>query len=323
MAVLLKPSWIKPSSILFASEIPPDQGSFAFALAQAVEYGAKFILFHAYDMQAVPASGVSKGVPYDGAAVAKAVVEHLEPLAQRVKAAGVACETVVRFGLQADQILNFLREREGERQIDRIVMGTQSLGAIGGLLVGSAAEAVLRNARTPAFVVGPEAGDADYCNFSVRTVLCGISFYKTNSMLACFAAELAAERNARLVLHHVIRPQESAVTLESRTIDQIKNDLVSLIPDELQSRIAVEAIVALGDPTEELLYQSRDQEANLIVLGAQSATTFAAMSRHGVAHKVLAHAHCPVMTLPQMVSASSGSKVEKFYPTEIFLSGVF
>ena len=75
MAVLLKPSWIKPSSILFASEIPPDQGSFAFALAQAVEYGAKFILFHAYDMQAVPASGVPNGVPYDGSAVAKAVIE--------------------------------------------------------------------------------------------------------------------------------------------------------------------------------------------------------------------------------------------------------
>jgi len=157
----------------------------------------------------------------------------------------------------------------------------------------------------------------------VRTVLCGISFYKTNSMLARFAAELAAERSARLVLLHVIRPQECAGALEARTIDQIKDELVSLIPDELQSRIAVEAIVALGDPTEELLYQSRAQQADLIVLGAQSATTFAAMSRHGVAHKVLAHARCPVMTLPQMAPATSGAKAEKFHPSEIFLAGIF
>lgn len=129
-------------------------------------------------------------------------------------------------GLPADQILTFLRERE----IDRIIMGTHSLGTIGRLLVGSAAEAVLRNARTPVFVVGPEVGDASYCNFSVRTVLCGISFYKTSSMLACFAAELAAEHNARLVLQHVIQPQERAEMLSGRTIEQIEAELVSLIP---------------------------------------------------------------------------------------------
>jgi len=137
--------------------------------------------------------------------------------------------------------------------------------------VGSAAEAVLRNARTPVFIVGPEVGDASYCNFSVRTILCGISLYKTSAMLAGFAAELAAEHNARLVLQHVIRPQERAELLAGRTIDQIEDELVSLIPAELQSRIAVEPIVAPGDPTEELLYQSRAQQADLIVLGAQGA----------------------------------------------------
>ena len=319
MAAQFKPGWIKPSTILFASEIPANQESFEFALAQAVEYGAKFILFHAYDMLLVSTSEISSIVSYDGAAVAQAEIEHLEPLAQRVRDAGVECETVVRPGLPADQILTFLRERE----IDRVIMGTHSLGTIGRLLVGSAAEAVLRNARTPVFIVGPEVGDANYCNFSVRTILCGISLYKTSAMLAGFAAELAAEHNARLVLQHVIRPQERAELLAGRTIDQIEDELVSLIPAELQSRIAVEPIVAPGDPTEELLYQSRAQQADLIVLGAQGATTFAAMTRHGVTYKVLAHAHCPVMTLPQMVPAASGAKVEKAHLAEVFLAGVF
>jgi nucleotide-binding universal stress UspA family protein len=82
-------------------------------------------------------------------------IEHLEPLAQRVRDAGVECETVVRPGLAADQILTFLRERE----IDRIVMGTHSPGPIGKLLVGSVAEAVLRNAKVPVFIVGPEVVD--------------------------------------------------------------------------------------------------------------------------------------------------------------------
>jgi len=319
VATLFKPGWIKPSIILFASEIPANQESFAFALAQAVEYRAKFILFHAYDMLVASASEISGFVPYDGAAVAKAVIEHLEPLAQRVRDAGVECETVVRPGLPADQILTFLRERE----TDRVIMGAHSLGTIGRLLVGSAAEAVLRNARTPVFIVGPEVGDASYCNFSVRTILCGISFFKTSAMLAGFAAELAAEHNARLVLQHVIRPQERAEVLAGRTVDQIEDELVSLIPAELRGRIAVEPIVVPGEPTEELLYQSRAQQADLIVLGAQSATAFAAIERQGVTYKVLAHAHCPVMTLPQLTLVHSGAKVEKAHSAEVYLAGVF
>ena len=35
MAALLKPGWSKPSTILFASEIPVNLKAFAFALAQA------------------------------------------------------------------------------------------------------------------------------------------------------------------------------------------------------------------------------------------------------------------------------------------------
>ena len=66
-----------------------------------------------------------------------------------------------------------------------------------------------------------------------------------------------------------------------------------------------------GDPTEELLYQSRAQQADLIVLGAQGASAFAAITRHGVVYKVLAHAHCPVITLSPVVLAECGSKSEK------------
>ena len=78
-----------------------------------------------------------------------------------------------------------------------------------------------------------------------------------------------------------------------------------------------------GDPTEELLYQSRAQQADLIVLGAQGASAFAAITRHGVVYKVLAHAHCPVITLSPVVLAECGSKSEKAHPAEAYMAGVF
>lgn len=140
---------------------------------------------------------------------------------------------------------------------------------------------------------------------------------------ARFAADLAAQHHARLILQHVIRPQERRQILAGRNIDQIEGDLLELIPHDVQVKIEVQAIVVPGDPTEELLYQARAQQADLIVLGAHGASAFAAITRHGVVYKVLAHSHCPVMTLSPAVLAAAGAKGEAVSSAETFLAGVF
>ncbi|HEX4286068.1 MAG TPA: universal stress protein [Terracidiphilus sp.] len=319
MAVSLKPGWSKPSTILFASEIPANQKALSFALAQAKEFGANLILFHAYDTMVVAASETSGIRYYDYAAAARAEIEHLEPLAEQIRAQGVPCELVVRPGLPADQILAFIRERA----IDRIVMGTHSPGPVGKLLVGSVAEAVLRSARIPVCIIGPDVVDGKYRNYGTETILCAVSLNQSSDMVARFAAELAARHHARLVLQHVIKPQERAEVLASRTIEDLETELLSLIPERLHRKIAVQAIVVPGDPTEELLYQARSQQADLVVLGAHGASAFAAIARSGVVYKVLAHAHCPVITLSPALMADCGFTAVKEHRAEVFLAGVF
>ena len=49
MTPLTNHRWSVPQTILFATEIPPNEQVFAFALAQAKNAHAKLILFHAYD----------------------------------------------------------------------------------------------------------------------------------------------------------------------------------------------------------------------------------------------------------------------------------
>ncbi|HEY2859720.1 MAG TPA: universal stress protein [Terracidiphilus sp.] len=319
MATVLKPEWSKPSTILFASEIPSSEKAFAFAQAQALEFGSDLIIFHAYDTLVISASETSGVRYYDYAAAAQAEMQRLEPLAERARAAGIRCEIVVRPGLAADQILSYARER----QIDRILMGTHSPGPIGKLLVGSVAEAVLRTSPVPVFIVGPEVVDGTPRNFATRTILCAVSLLDTSVVVAAFAAELAAHHNARLILQHVIRPQERREVLAGRSIDQIESDLLKLVPAPLQEKIEVQAIVVPGDPTEELLYQGRAQQADLIVLGAHGATAFAAVTRHGIVYKVLAHSECPVLTLSPAVLATSGATGDKASSAETFLAGVF
>ena len=213
MAAMLKTGWIRPTTILFASEIPANEKAFEFALAQAVEFNAQLILFHAYDTLVVAASEPAGIRYYDSAAAARAEKLHLEPLAARARAQGVVCEVLVRPGLPADEILAYTQERK----IDRIVMGTHSPGPIGKLLVGSVAEAVLRSAAMPVFIVGPAAVNGTYRNFATRTILCAIRLNEFGSTVAEFAANAAVQHKARLILQHVITPQERNDVLADRS----------------------------------------------------------------------------------------------------------
>jgi nucleotide-binding universal stress UspA family protein len=319
MAAVLKPGWTKPSTILFATEIPPNEKAFSFALATAREFGSDLIILHAYDTLIVAASESSGIRYYDYAAAARSEKHHIEPLALRVREAALKCEVVVRPGLPADEILAFTRER----QIDRIVMGTHSPGPIGKLLVGSVAEAVLRTATSPVFIIGPEVVDAAYRSFATRTILCAVSLHEASPVIAAFAAELASQHGARLILQHVIRPQDRAEFLAGRSLDEVEAGMIALVPRHSQGQIAIQTIVVPGDPTEELLYQSRAQQADLIVLGAQGASAFAAITRHGVVYKTLAHTHCPVITLSPVVLAECGSTAENPRPAEAYMAGVF
>jgi nucleotide-binding universal stress UspA family protein len=319
MGVAMTPGWSKPSTILFASEIPANEKALSFAVAQAREFGANLILFHAYDTMVVAASETAGIRYYDYAAAARAEIQHLEPLAQKIREQGVTCEISVRPGLAADQILTFLRER----RVDRIVMGTHSPGPVGKLLVGSVAEAVLRTAKIPVCIVGPEVVDGKYSDYAIGTILCAVSMNESSPAVATFAAEMALNHNTRLVLQHVIRPQDRAEALSKDTVDDLEEDMLALIPEKMRRQISCQAIAGPGDPTEELLYQARAQQADLIVMGAQGASAFAAIARAGVVYKVLAHAHCPVITLSPALLADCGVKQIKEHRAELFLAGVF
>jgi nucleotide-binding universal stress UspA family protein len=315
---IIKPGWSKPSTILFASEFPANEKAFAFALAQAAEFGSDLVIFHVYDSIDITAQEASANPP-GVYAQARDKKQYFEPLAQRAVNLGVHCNIVVRSGQAAEQILAFLRERK----IDHVVMGTHSPGPIGKLLVGSVAEEVLRNSPVPVNIVGPNVIEGAYRHISARTILCSVGVPKSSRVVAQFAAELAARHKASLILQHVIPPQERDEILAGRTLGQIETELPSLVPPSLQHKVVVRTRAVLGDPTEELLYQGRAQHANLIVMGAQGVSRFAAITRAGIVYKVLAFSQCPVLTLSPVVLAECGASQEQPRSSELCMAGVF
>jgi nucleotide-binding universal stress UspA family protein len=320
MFAAIESGWSQPATILFASELPVNEKAFAVALAEAAKFNSDLILFHAYDSSDTKASQGS-GISCCDYARARAEKQYFEPLAQRAGNLGLHCKIVVRPGAAAEQILAYLHEQK----IDLIIMGAHAPGPIGKLLVSATTETVLRKASVPVSVVGPEVAESSYRNCAAYTILCSVDAHESSRVVAELASELAAQYNAHLILQHVLPPQECDDLLAGRNIGQIAAELPSLVPLRLRNQIKLRTRAVVGDPTEELLYQSRSQHANLIVLGAHGASRFAAITRAGVVYKVLAYANCPVITLSPAVLAKCdvGLIEAQLRPSEACLAGVF
>jgi nucleotide-binding universal stress UspA family protein len=75
--------------------------------------------------------------------------ERLKELARQTAARGVACDSAVRFGLPADEILSAATEHGA----DLLVMGSHGHGALYHLFTGSVVTGVLKRSPCPVLVV--------------------------------------------------------------------------------------------------------------------------------------------------------------------------
>ena len=74
---------------------------------------------------------------------------RIKELAQQVEARGFKCESAVRFGLPADEILSAATEHGA----DLLVMGSHGHGALYHLFTGSVVTGVLKRSTCPVLVV--------------------------------------------------------------------------------------------------------------------------------------------------------------------------
>lgn len=122
---------------------------------------------------------------------------------------------------------------------------------------------------------------------------------------AAYAGALAEALGAGIVVIHVVHPSSSeAVGMTSLSATQIQEtlrhraqphfDSVAAHMGALQDSVAVEEIVALGDPTAEICGAARAQGCDLIVIGSRGLSQFERLRLGSVSAKVVRHAHCPV-----------------------------
>jgi len=302
--------WASPRVILVATDLSDLERLMPYAIEQASEAGARLILLNV--LAASAAMGVdAAGLPYyDTVSVVEFAEKELLAWCERAQLKGVLCEAVVREGVATAQIAAVTRQFD----VDRIIVGTRSRSKIGKLLIGSVAEQVLRSANIPVMTVGPEAHLPEAFEARNRVVLHATSLRETSRPSAALACSIAVSLSARLVLLHVL-PHEDEMMRKGQP-----TGLDSLAMHELRKLAAetgagccsaVEPVVIHGNPSIEILSESVERHANLIVLGATHRSAFENMARDRTIYSVLAHARCPVLTLREPLEEPVEQAVER------------
>jgi nucleotide-binding universal stress UspA family protein len=288
--------WTHPAAILVATDLSDLDRLMPFAFAQARETGARLILLHVLASSAAMPMDVV-GMPYyDPAGALEFAAKALEPWCAEARLHNISCEAQVREGHAAHQIAAAV----SQFQADRVLLGTRSRSKLGKLLLGSVAEQVLRSVNLPVFTVGPEAHLTVENSGQEKVVLHATTLREASRPSAALACEIAASQGAKLILLHVLPPIDEMERKRLPTgLDSVAMHELRVLAAETGAGCcsAVEPHVVHGNPFIEILAEASERNASLIVLGATERSAFGNLTRDRTIYRVLAHAHCPVLTL--------------------------
>jgi nucleotide-binding universal stress UspA family protein len=206
----------------------------------------------------------------------------------------------VAVGKPAPEILNIARER----QCDLIVMGSHGATGFRKLFFGSTTERVLRETAVPVLITpgGTPPRTLEDARRTVRRILAPVDLTSASPGQLAIVGAIAETLDVPAVVLHVIEPVRSMVSTQVR-VPKIEAERRYRAERELEEAIDglpkthAEALVAYGEPAEEIAKVAHDRDTGLIVMGLHSSPLLG--PRMGsVTYRVLCLAHRLVLALP-------------------------
>src|SRR5579859_8219 len=215
--------------------------------------------------------------------------QELEERGSALRSEGYRARTISRVGPLCDELLSTIEQNN----VDLIVLGTHGRTGVERLLLGSDAEALLRNAPCPVISIGP--GVAENKTGDLREVICATTLEPHSAELVAYAQKLALQHGAGLILLHV-KDVVNETEVDWVSFDEAFHYYAQETPGKsswLRTSLRGAA------PGMRIVDLARQRGSDLIVMGARRASSTATHLSPGIAAKVLLEAPCPVMTLLQ------------------------
>ena len=263
---------VRPSILCPVDFSDASAGALRYAAAVATHFGTRLIVLTVEDPVLTEALDLGTGIMWTADHSQKELAQFAAKTFGAGPPVGVSLEYEVVVGKPAAEILRVAREQCS----DLIVVSTHGLTGMRKLFFGSTTERVLRETTTPVLVTpahdpGPirlEDGKRLIGRIIVPVDLSAASTHQIE-----VARGIAGALAVPLILVHVVEPLRSRFAARLH-MTGIEGDRRAVAEDALQELLArasyaghAEALVACGDPAEEIAKVARDRQAGLVVMG--------------------------------------------------------
>ena len=286
---------IQLKNILFATDFSPASDVAApYASALAKHYDAKIYVLHVRPPIVNPMTP-----PVSWKSLEETAKREAEQYKRNILKlfGGLQPEILINEGDLWSNIEAIMREV----QIDLIVMGTRGRSGMARFVLGSTAERIFRQAPCPVLTVGPHSSTEEKPTGDFFHILFATDFTSESSAGTVYAIALAQEYQAYLTLLHVVEePKADELVRPAELITSSEHLLRNLVPADAELWCVPHYIVERGDVGEKILDVATRSKADLIVLGVKQPSGFPGAATHlpnAIAHKVVSHAPCPVLTV--------------------------
>lgn len=276
--------------ILLATDFSPaSDRALEYALSLARHYGSHLYVTHVITLDDYPMMAPDLAVVREE----KYRREAKGAMAKLVRSGrffGVSHDILIEEGTLWPAIQNLIH-RYG---VNLVVAGTQGMGSLKKILLGSNAEQMFRQSSVPILTVGPAVPSEPLYEAEFKHILFATDFGPGAEKEAAFALSLAKEHRSRLTVLHVLSGPEQSAGLQRNFI---LRQMGELLPDTHGVHCIVDFSVVLGKPLEEILRAQQETKADLIVMGAKKRTSLAGHVPGTTAFDVVSLAPCPVFTV--------------------------
>jgi nucleotide-binding universal stress UspA family protein len=263
----VRPSILCPTDFSEASA-----GALRYAAAIADHFATRLIVLSVEHPLLTQAADLGTGVLWTPEECKHEIEQFAAKTFGRDSPTVASLEYEAAVGKPAQEILRVARERS----CDLIVISTHGLTGIRKLFFGSTTERVLRETMRPVLVTPPT--DPGFVQVEdgkrlIRRILAPVDLSPASAHQVHVARGLAKALGVGLILAHVIEPVKSRLAARLN-LARVEADRRSIADDAMQKLLAAvpaglqpEALVAYGDPAEELAKVARDRQVGLVVIG--------------------------------------------------------
>jgi nucleotide-binding universal stress UspA family protein len=285
---------LKFENLLVLSDLSVESApATSYARAIASKYGSKIHVLHVIDP--LP---YTFGTPQAAKGKRQEIWDAANIQLSRWSAeflGGIQTAPVLVDGEVGQAVLQAVRDRD----IDLLVLASHGVTGLERIFVGSVGEEVFRTVPCPVMTIGPSILSQPEGAARFARVLFATDLTPSSMAAIPYLGSLAENCGSTISVLHLADPAIQSPSERQRIRERIEKELRGLLPDEVKARVD-HVIVEFGPVAATVVEFALANRADVIVLGVKSGGSLTRGATHlpwAIAHRIIADAPCPVLTI--------------------------